>query len=970
MSAAAAAAAAAAGSSSSGRDICVIGAGAAGLVTARHLLRCGLRPTILEAAPDLGGLWSSPNRPNKKTWKSLRTNLSRYTCCFSEHPWSNNHMDNLEQDARSFFFPTAWQMHQYLSSYAQQFLYSHEDCTFGFGCQVTKVRPHTNNNKNKDQGYSVEWTTTTTTSTPTTTTTKADESPSTTQTQSEQIQHHHQRIFDGVVVASGFFAQAAWPSGVVVDDPTNTRGGGGNSNTPPPPPPPPPPPFFLLHSSQYQSADQLWFPPQTFVKATATATATATPVLDNNNNNNNRHNDQDNPDPKNATPKTVAICGSSFSAFEIAVDLCKSSSASSSSLLQTYDAPCRVLHILPQWPWILPRFVPDATRRHGWSPIDLVLYQRPHDGFKLEQVLGNDPDANAQKRDFLSQLLGRPQLEKQQGIFQHQQQQQQQQDQQQQEHGDGDSSSNQKDHRPSPPGGGGGGNEDDTTLPVFCSITDEYWDWVSRGRIQIESGYYWKGWNEEGQLLLEPFEPAQTTKSTHENNTSTTTTTLTRPVNAVIAATGYHTTVDAFLDHDTILSKLQFQPHNQFMPLVLCHDVYHPELPRLALVGMYRGPYFGVLELQARLAAAQLAIQLLLPPKQKNKENDDDSNPNDGDNDDDDDDDDDDDNDAKELQTAQLIRDQVPQPQFPRGDLIGRMDALTTKLYQLGRRYQHVLPNLHGFFNNDDDNNNNNHNDHNTDKDNEPLVPLFRTKGTVVLPALYQPNVTLAQSVLDDLERNLEQKCRNDPRFITSMVWTALVGTVWNFERSLTPVVGSRDGTGLPMGSSQSVSGTIRFSLQQDNHTVNPNEVYLLYREDGVMSLPSGKPMSVFREYHYVQNTQSGALDLYFVEQGKRAHLFLSLVFEPQVPSPESPTPLLHQNNNHHNTNGSMVQVWTARSNHLCVKDMYNAHFAMEFNGLAAQRLAMEYTVQGPAKDYISKTILTPASSSSSFSHI
>ena len=43
---------------------------------------------------------------------------------------------------------------------------------------------------------------------------------------------------------------------------------------------------------------------------------------------------------------------------------------------------------------------------------------------------------------------------------------------------------------------------------------------------------------------------------------------------------------------------------------------FHPDLPNLAFTGVYRGPYFGVIELQARWAAQVLSGNLSLPSKE------------------------------------------------------------------------------------------------------------------------------------------------------------------------------------------------------------------------------------------------------------------------------------------------------------------------------------------------------------------
>ena len=871
-----AAAAAAAIKSGSAGEICVIGAGAAGLVTARHLLRCGLRPTVFDAAWDIGGMWGKqPNHPYRSssdgpatTWKSLRTNLSRYSCSFSDYPWTSfqSHIDSIklgqdssmteQEDAFSFFFPTAQQVHEYLQNYSNHYLKSNKDCTFRLGCHITKVAPTDNH-----QCYSVEWTT----------------APHPSNQQEPPLQAYYQDVlhqednryskqFDGVVVASGFFSQAAWPT---TSSGTNKNGLDTLA-------------AFQgkhLHSSHYYSVDQLYqSSPQARNKGSDSTTIRATDTR----------------------PPRVAICGSSFSALEIAVDIATAKpqpSRDDPSL--SSSPPPQVISILPSVPWIFPHFIPDTKRGNNFSPVDIVFYQRTQHGLKDEgeQHLGNDPELNIQRHFTLATLLGSSQQIKQQRVIQ------------------SASSSSSLLRQP----------WEDPTQPVFAGISDGFLELVSSGRIQVEPGYL-VGCNEDGDLLI------SSTKSSEENNGGNKTVRTLSGVDTIISATGYYTNLN-FLDSDAILKRLEYEPQNKFMPVLLCHDVYHPDLPGLAFVGMYRGPYFAVMELQARLAASQLAIHLMKKEKHDEAQSGDDNLVNKDENKMAD--------DAALLNVSKQIREQQPQPQFPRSDYVGRLDSLVSKLRQLDDKWSshHGKTMAHGLHGLGDD------------------APHFRSMGDMVLPVMYQPDLSLAQAVLSDMEENLELRCRQQPHHITSTLLTALVGK-WAFQRTLTPV-GEKDGTGLQVGTSQSVSGTVEFSLRRPESQSSADgkteeKDFLLYREDGFMEMPTGKKMEVFREYHYLRNPASGAMELYFVEDGKRAHQFLSLLFE--------------QDEANVDTSADDIAflsdepvVWKAKSNHLCVKDMYNANFRIELDGLAAKRVQMEYTVKGPAKDYVSRTILTPS---------
>jgi dimethylaniline monooxygenase (N-oxide forming) len=84
----------------------VIGAGIAGLVTAKVLRDDGFDVTVFEKEPAAGGVWIE-----SRTYPGLRTNNSRDTYAFSDHPY----------DLSADLFPTADQVRRYLASYIARF---------------------------------------------------------------------------------------------------------------------------------------------------------------------------------------------------------------------------------------------------------------------------------------------------------------------------------------------------------------------------------------------------------------------------------------------------------------------------------------------------------------------------------------------------------------------------------------------------------------------------------------------------------------------------------------------------------------------------------------------------------------------------------------------------------------------------------------------------------------------------------
>jgi dimethylaniline monooxygenase (N-oxide forming) len=86
--------------------VVVVGAGIAGLVTAKVMRDDGFDVIVFEKDVGIGGVWSE-----SRTYPGLRTNNSRDTYAFSDHPY----------DRSADVFPTAPQVRSYLRSYVERF---------------------------------------------------------------------------------------------------------------------------------------------------------------------------------------------------------------------------------------------------------------------------------------------------------------------------------------------------------------------------------------------------------------------------------------------------------------------------------------------------------------------------------------------------------------------------------------------------------------------------------------------------------------------------------------------------------------------------------------------------------------------------------------------------------------------------------------------------------------------------------
>lgn len=92
------------------KTVAIIGAGPAGLVSARWLAQHGFEPIVFEASERLGGQWN-PAAEASGTWAGMRTNTSRVMSAFSD----------LDHESDVATYPRQDQMLAYLERYADRF---------------------------------------------------------------------------------------------------------------------------------------------------------------------------------------------------------------------------------------------------------------------------------------------------------------------------------------------------------------------------------------------------------------------------------------------------------------------------------------------------------------------------------------------------------------------------------------------------------------------------------------------------------------------------------------------------------------------------------------------------------------------------------------------------------------------------------------------------------------------------------
>jgi dimethylaniline monooxygenase (N-oxide forming) len=165
--------------------------------------------------------------------------------------------------------------------------------------------------------------------------------------------------------------------------------------------------------------------------------------------------------------------------------------------------------------------------------------------------------------------------------------------------------------------------------PPFVVISDDYLDLVKEGRIIPVCGASYR-FNQNSMCIDSRREIAADT---------------------VVMATGFRATLP-FLNNDD-KAKIEFDENNQFMPAILSETVWPNEIQDMGFVGFYRGPFFAIMELQARWVAGVFSGDIEPPSK---------------------------DDLMSGIEKARSIRSAMPRPQFPYGDYVDFADRLAKKV--------------------------------------------------------------------------------------------------------------------------------------------------------------------------------------------------------------------------------------------------------------------------------------------------
>lgn len=412
-------------------------------------------------------------------------------------------------------------------------------------------------------------------------------------------------------------------------------------------------------------------------------------------------------------------------------------------------------------------------------------------------------------------------------------------------------------------------------------------------------------------------------------------------VAAVVVATGYDPSPSISFLPSSVLETISHSSAHPSLPVALAfHGTHHPTLPTLGFVGLYRSPYWGVMEMQARFVTqlfqehANGSISTRSPSLQTALTNDD------------------------SIQRTLALRDDPRCSQFPMGDYAFLMQEFAAAL---GLQISQPIGTT-------------------------PRLAKGRPMD-ILTPARY---ISLGASEAQREQAVQSLKCAHSTAvagltgraFIAAAVFRSLLGE-WSLDRDLV--------SKLPSHPSGRFVGTAKFLLRAGTldgrehefsaarSTVDSSDspdtpdlgLEYLYIEDGEFTAAgTNMRFRATRRYIWRYDEASDKLSVWFArtdDQSRADYLFHELEFMP---------PLFMGANgdgvDHTQTGGATTEIqykqkhqerqgdgWRAKASHLCVQDLYDVHYEFFFKAVNLREWKLGYSVHGPKKDYTISGVYT-----------
>jgi cation diffusion facilitator CzcD-associated flavoprotein CzcO len=411
--------------------------------------------------------------------------------------------------------------------------------------------------------------------------------------------------------------------------------------------------------------------------------------------------------------------------------------------------------------------------------------------------------------------------------------------------------------------------------PVMVSISDHYAELARSQKITIVKG---KLMSVEGATL------------TIDSGTTIS------DVDYVILSTGYCSSLP-FIDPGD-LDTFSFQPEDTIVPLLLYRDMIHPDVPNIAFVGMYRSPFWGVIELQARYVAALFSDRLSLPSDDALRDG---------------------------INRERAIRSFQPRLQFSHPDYVGLISSLARDM-NIAPLIDLKWPTLV----------------------NEIVTPAQFARPSDISPRNSSWNNTSAH-LLDNLATTIRHS-ESGTRYIAPAIFRALHGR-WKLKRQITSKLQNMPSAVF----AGSATFTPRLSAGSDIPLSSEIDEYL-YEEEGTLILEStsteleARRSYVYRlvEEHQAPETGAAAarkggphhIDVFFTKSGGAVDGFFHSI---HLVKPDTLETI---------EKDAKPKMWRAIGEHSCIDDMYKSEYWFNFEGVRISSFRFAFDVHGPKKDY------------------
>ncbi|CAF9929112.1 MAG: hypothetical protein GOMPHAMPRED_005319 [Gomphillus americanus] len=525
-----------------------------------------------------------------------------------------------------------------------------------------------------------------------------------------------------------------------------------------------------------------------------------------------------------------------------------------------------IVHIMPQPVYGLPLFVPSADRPGSFVPLDVRFYdlsKRPDQPLKLKVGRHTD-DSKKMLHGLIQGMLG------------------------------SDPHENGLQHPLEKLDGG-------VSRPK-AAIQDNWASFVRSGNIKLQSGRV---------TSLQSNGPGKPISATVQSSLDPDHATVVDGIAGVIYATGYSPEAALSILEPSVLDALSYDPKYPRLPLLLPEDslASNPAVATLGFVGLYEGPYWGVMEMQAR----QLAQRWTSLPSAANQ--------------------------SMSEEPTILERTQ--------NRLDSLLDIRSALKDELDLVPQYIFSDYTAIMEESSRDLNLTRNDGPCAADQGPITPArYLDSGS---------NKTEADKTIHALHETIRASAE-EGRFIPRSVFRGLQGR-WNITREL-----HSEKPEYPTGV---FKGEAWFHPRKPTTTTSNNDTLVdkeyLYLESGTLNTNSGLTIPAYKTYVWRFSEEPEKISVWFVKMDARTvdYLYHELNFSAVAVAVTTPA-----------DDGSKVQddddddddgrvEWRAKGDHLCEADMYWTEYAFVFNGVAVEKFEVVHRVKGPNKDYVSKTVYT-----------